>query len=196
MTDIQNLKITEEEIYLNDTWNIYFHDPFEKDWTTKSYILISPLSSINDFWININCLIYKGSLEKYNTDEFKIQDIEEYLTRGMFFIMREHIFPCWDDAENINGGRLSIKILKEKTLSFWINICSKLLGETLLKKEYKKHWNIVNGISISPKKQFCIVKIWIKDDVISDKNCFDLENEYYGDIIYESNIESVNNYKL
>lgn len=177
------------EKYLNDTWNIYFHDPFDKDWTTKSYTLLGLISSIEDFWNNIKCLC--KSDEKFiniNLPE------NEYLTYGMFFIMREHIFPCWDDVENINGGRLSIKILKDKVFPFWIDICSKLLGETLLHPEYIDLWNHLNGISISPKKQFCIVKIWVKDDKLGDKKYFNLINEYYGDIIYESNIESLNSY--
>lgn len=178
------------EKYLNDTWNIYFHDPFDKDWNIKSYILLGIISSIEDFWSNIKCL-YR---DEKNFENISHPLENEYLTYGMFFIMREHIFPCWDDIENINGGRLSIKILKDKAFNFWIDICCKLLGETILYPEYKELWNSVNGVSISPKKQFCIVKIWLKDEKLSDKKYFKLLNEYYGDIIYESNIESLNNY--
>ena len=76
---------------LNDIWSIYFHDPNDKDWTMKSYHHMSMLSTVDDFWV----------VQKAMQD--KVAD-------GMFFIMREYIFPCWDDPENKEGGCFSIKV--------------------------------------------------------------------------------------
>lgn len=161
-----------EDLYLNDIWNIYFHDPFETDWTDKSYIRLATISSVEDFWENM--LFMKPQVHK-----------------GIFFIMREYVFPCWDDPNNITGGCLSIKILKDHLADFWEDLCIKLLGETLLKEDKRSSWNLVNGISTSPKKHFCIIKIWLKDNTLASKDFFNIPNKYYGDILYKSNMENI-----
>lgn len=107
--------------------------------------------------------------------------------------MREHIFPCWDDPYNINGGCLSIKVLKENMKVFWEDICVKLLGETILVDDAKEHWSKICGVSTSPKKHFCIIKIWLSDDTLADKSFFNLLPIYYGDLIYKSNRENIIN---
>ena len=72
-----------EELFLNDVWNVYFHDPLDVDWTIPSYIRLSSISSVEQYWENMNCM--KSQVHK-----------------GIFFIMREYVFPCWDDINNIN----------------------------------------------------------------------------------------------
>jgi hypothetical protein len=164
----------DDEIFLNDVWNVYFHDPLDIDWTIPSYIRLSNVSSVEQYWENMNCL-------------------KPQVHKGIFFIMREHVFPCWDDINNINGGCLSIKILKEHLPEFWEDLTIKLLGECLLKEEKKDLWDIVNGISTSPKKHFCIIKIWLKNDSLANKEFFNIPQKYYGDILYRSNIENIHN---
>jgi hypothetical protein len=41
-----------------------------------------------------------------------------------------------------------------------------MCGETIFEKDI--HNNLVNGISISPKKNFCIIKIWMKNCSVQD----------------------------
>ena len=162
------------DIFLNDVWNVYFHDPFDTNWTTTSYVLLSTISTVEESWNNL----------------FQMQ---KQIQKGIFFIMREYVFPCWDDSNNIKGGCLSIKILKEHVSEFWEDLAIKLLGETLLKKEHSHHWNKINGISCSPKKHFCIIKLWLADDSISNKDFFDILNSYYGDILFKLNMENIHN---
>lgn len=162
----------EEEEFLNDIWNVYFHDPFDVDWTNQSYVRISSIGSVTDFWDNMLFM-------------------KKHCHKGIFFVMREYVFPCWDDVNNIKGGCLSIKILKENVAEFWEDLCIKILGETLLKEDVKHHWNLVNGLSTSPKKHFCIIKIWLKDDILSSKDNFNIPANYYGDILYKSNLENI-----
>lgn len=162
-----------EPNYLNDLWTLYFHDPSDSDWTMKSYKRLGNLSTIEEFWQHHNCYIDK-------------------VHQGMFFLMREHVFPCWDDPNNIDGGCLSIKVLKENMKSFWEDICMKLLGETLLIDENKNDWEKITGISTSPKKHFCIIKIWLKDDTLADKKYFDVLQNYYGDFIFKLNRDNIN----
>ena len=162
-----------DDDYLNDIWAVYFHDPYDINWNTNSYINIGTINSISDFWNHTACL-------------------KDHLHQGMFFIMREYVFPMWDDKENINGGCLSIKVLKENIDTYWQDLSMKLLGETLLKPAHRHKWDFVNGISTSPKKHFCIIKIWLKDDSLTNKDLFDLLPSY-GDVIYKSNRENITN---
>lgn len=159
------------DTFLNDLWSLYFHDPYDDNWNYQSYVKISDVSDIAEFWA---CQHYLG----------------HKLEAGMFFIMREHIFPCWDDKENIKGGCLSIKILKSNFLQYWTELCILVLGETLVKPEVKNKL-IVNGLSCSPKKSFCIIKIWLGDESAIDPKMYNIPSGHYGDIIYRSNMTSM-----
>ena len=162
-----------EETYLNDIWTVHFHDPYDTDWTMTSYIRIGTMSSVEEFWQHHDC--QRGNLHK-----------------AMFFVMREHVFPMWDDPSNVEGGCLSIKVLKENMAEFWEDLCKKLLGESLLNEDVSDKWDLVNGISTSPKKHFCIIKVWLKDDTLSSKD-FRFKDGYYGEIIYKSNRDNITN---
>jgi hypothetical protein len=161
-----------DETYLNDVWCFYFHDPYDTNWTTDSYKMLGTLSTVQEYWQHQSC-------------------IKEHISKGMFFIMREYVQPTWDDPTNINGGCLSLKVLKEQVAEFWEDICVKLLGETLLTEDHRSKWEKVNGISSSPKKHFCIIKIWLKDNSMCDKSFFDMLHGYYGDVLYKSNRENI-----
>jgi hypothetical protein len=156
------------DLFLNDSWSLYFHDPTNDNWDRSGYEKIFTLTEIDTFWMMFT----------------KVKDV---LNEGMFFLIRDHIFPKWNDDENKEGGFLSIKILKEKVKSFCEPLMLNLVNETLLKEEYYEFSGNVNGVSISPKKNFCIVKIWLKNCDLNDSNMFNLEKDYYGDIIFKTN---------
>jgi hypothetical protein len=164
--------MTTTETYLNDVWAFYFHDPYDSNWTNESYKLLGTVGTAEEFWQHHEQV--KGDVSK-----------------GMFFLMRDYVFPCWDDPANLEGGCLSIKVLKDNVSEFWEDICIKIMGETLLKPEHKEKWNLINGVSTSPKKHFCIIKIWVKDDSICDKDFFDLIQSYYGDILFKLNRDNI-----
>jgi hypothetical protein len=160
--------------YLNDLWSFYFHNPFDTDWTIQSYKKVIDITTVQEFWSLHN-------------------QLDDKVNKGMFFCMREHIFPCWDDPLNINGNCLSVKVLKQNAPKYWEELMMSLLGETLLKSEYRdEHWSSVNGISISPKKSFCIIKVWLSNADISSRTYFNLPIEgQYGEIIFKLNNESI-----
>lgn len=164
----------QEDTILNDIWTVYFHDPYDTNWNTNSYMRLGSISSVEEYWHHH--LSMKSNVHK-----------------AMFFIMRDHVFPMWDDPLNLEGGCLSIKVLKENMAEFWDDLCKRSLGETLITNEYAHLWNDINGISTSPKKHFCIIKIWIKNEKLSSKEFFNLLPLYYGDIIYKSNLDNINN---
>ena len=101
------------------------------------------------------------SVEKFWALHKKIEN--EMLNSGMFFIMKEGIYPLWEDSQNINGGCWSYKIVKRDAYKAWVQLAVSLVGETLSNED-----NLINGISISPKKGFCIVKIWNCDSKKKD----------------------------
>lgn len=163
-----NALVAKESHWLNDTWSVYFHNPFDNNWDESGYIKLFSLANIEEFWM-------MNTLLKPHTNE------------GMFFIMREHIFPKWNDDENKHGGFLSIKILKDKVPSFFEKISINLVNETLLKPEHYHLTGNINGISISPKKHFCIIKVWLKNFQLDSGNFFNISKEYHGSIMFKTN---------
>lgn len=159
-----------DDILLNDVWSLYFHDPYDTDWTCSSYKRICNISSVKEFW--------------------RVHDLlKSNIHSGMFFLMREHVFPCWDDSNNIDGGCLSIKVLKQHMWSFWEEMCIRMLGETMSKDV--KFWDNVNGISTSPKRNFCIVKVWLKSSSKTNAQEFNIPTAYHGDIFFKLNRDNM-----
>ena len=125
---------------LNSSWVLWYHDIKNNDWTINSYINIMEFNSVEDFWklyLNIN---------------------EELIINGMFFLMRKDILPIWEHEKNINGGFWSFKIPMNQIFNAWQEISMALIGEYILND--KNDIDSINGISISPKKNFSIIKIW------------------------------------
>ena len=145
---------------LNDRWIFWFHDPLDNNWKIESYKNILEIKSINDFW----CL--------YNNLDKKI------VSNSMLFLMRKDVEPLWEHQRNVNGGCWSLKISKENIHRIWENISIALLGENI--------GDNINGISISPKKNFCIIKIWNDNKNNSDISLLKkIDNVSFEGIIYK-----------
>ena len=126
---------------LNDKWNMYYHLPENKNWDLASYtVLTSDIDSVEAV-IALN------------------NHLHEHVVRNcMLFVMREGITPMWEDPKNRNGGCFSYKVSNKYVPEVWKNLFYGLCGDSLCEKpEHNTH---VNGITISPKKNFCIIKIW------------------------------------
>jgi hypothetical protein len=136
-----------DDFKLNDTWVLWYHDPNDVNWEIKSYKQVSTISTIGEFW---------------DTYDFLENTVIE---NSMFFIMREGINPLWEDPKNVDGGCWSFKIQKGNIKKYWSELSIYLLGENITKKEC-----LINGLSISPKKTFCIIKIWNSDKKICNKD--------------------------
>lgn len=93
---------------------------------------------------------------------------ENIIKNCMLFVMREGITPMWEDPKNRNGGCFSYKVVNKVVPEVWRALFLLLCGETIcIEKEHNKH---VNGITISPKKNFCIIKIWLDSSMLQDPN--------------------------
>ena len=74
-----------------------------------------------------------------------------------YFLMKEGIDPVWEHVDNRNGGMCSFKVPMSEILGVWEFLCASMICEKL--KLNGDSYDI-NGISMSPKNDFSIVKIW------------------------------------
>ena len=140
----------EEESYhfLSSSWTLWYHHPECDDWTLSSYKRVVDFQTVEEFWT-----IWEHLEEKY-------------FFLGMFFIMRHGIKPIWEDTANISGGCWSFKVGRKFVYQTWVELAMALVGNTLQVEPITATTTeiqpslVVNGISISPKKGFSIVKVW------------------------------------
>ena len=75
--------------------------------------------------------------------------------------MREGIIPTWEDPKNRNGGCFSYKVANKNVTDVWKELSYVLVGASI--SNLIPFVTSVTGITISPKKNFCIIKIWMTD---------------------------------
>jgi hypothetical protein len=133
---------------LSDTWILWAHLPHDTDWSIKSYTKIF----------------------EFNTLEQAVTITEmlppKLIVNCMLFLMRKGINPIWEDERNRNGGCFSYKIINKDVPGAWKQMSYLLVGETM-----SDNINIlshINGITISPKKNFCIMKVWVANCLFQD----------------------------
>ena len=134
---------------LQTEWNYYYHLPNDKNWNLASY---KPIMS------NISTLEQLIGLNEMVTDNI--------IKNCMLFIMRKGITPMWEDACNRQGGSFSYKVVNKMVVQVWRKLMYLLCGYSLTIDP--SHMDLVNGITISPKRGFCIVKIWMKNCTLQD----------------------------
>lgn len=123
------------------SWTLYFHSPEETKWTLNTFINLGSMFTWEQFWTIIEALK------------------SESFADGMFFMMRDPSPPLWENHQNIRGGCYSFRCHKKDAIDIYINyIIACMLGIASLSAE-----NRLNGISISPKRGFNIIKIWNTD---------------------------------
>lgn len=138
---------------LTKKWNLYYHLPDDKNWTVASYLpIMMQISTVEE------------TLALVDQDLGLSDNMIKY---AMLFLFRQGITPLWEDAQNRTGGAFSYKVLNKHVPEVWRELVCLLVGESLMVHPTKHH-HLVNGITISPKKQFCIVKIWLRDCSLQD----------------------------
>lgn len=127
---------------LDDTWNIWYHSSKNSSWNNQSYKKILSMENLYDL--------------KFFNDSININ----HLKTGMFFIMKNNIFPTWEDRENKNGCCISYKIYDNIVRDKFL-----YLSKIIMSEKFSVKNNTINGISIVPKKNYCIIKIWLKYNI-------------------------------
>jgi hypothetical protein len=99
----------------------------------------------------------------------------EIIKKTILFVMRDKIKPMWEDPRNRAGGCFSFKVINKQVYNAWKALVYALCGETLFMNPL--HSKLVNGITISPKKNFCIIKVWLENCNIQDpSSMIDIQN--------------------
>jgi len=142
---------------LNSNWCLWYHSIRDNNWNQSSYTNLYTINNIYD-------------IKAMNDTIHKI-----HLQNGMFFLMRENIFPTWEDPDNRDGCCVSFKISGSGNILIeqWKFMVDRILTEDILIDKSK--YDNLNGISISPKREFNILKIWLRN---YDENYTDYVKEY------------------
>jgi hypothetical protein len=133
---------------LDGKWDLYYHLPHDKNWDLSSYKTIMGDIDTVEKAVSIN------------------EGLTEHVVKySMLFAMRSGVTPMWEDPKNRSGGCFSFKVLNKQVFEVWKLLFYALCGETLCSNH-----KIVNGITISPKRNFCIIKIWLENCSLQDPN--------------------------
>ena len=136
--DMQSDKCNNTEKHmLSDTWVLWAHLPHNIDWSPNSYINIAEFDTLE----------YTIAIVEYLPDSL--------IDNCMLFMMRKGIKPSWEDPRNRNGGCFSYKVSNRNVNQSWKELTYSVVGDMISSKE--EFVNCVTGITISPKKNFCVV---------------------------------------
>ena len=137
---------------LGNKWSFYLHLHDNHDWSIKSYIKMIEFDNVEDA-ILLN--------DEINYDLIK---------KSLMFLMKDDVKPIWEDDNNKNGGCFSFKITNKDIEVIWKELYYRLIGQSLT--THDSYYEKINGITLSPKKKFCILKIWMKDCILDNPNIF------------------------
>ena len=151
---------------LPSKWVLWYHDPTSADYSLESYIKIADVNDADSFWTIVDAI---------STDAW---------TAGMFFFMKQGIRPLWDAPENEKGGAWSKKVDASDTHAVFVDCMVHCMAESLL----TKHNECIVGVTVSPKGQFHIIKVWNATTAVSDRKLFNstLKMKLGDDIAYKA----------
>ena len=130
---------------LQNSWTFWYHTIKTDDWSQESYVFIHKVSTLEEVWGVLNLIT------------------PQHLKNGMYFIMKNDIFPEWSNKENMNGGYWSLKLKDMCTKDFF-----KWVIYMVTEHLYTHDKGSIHGISYSPKYDHGILKIWNSDSKYGD----------------------------
>lgn len=128
---------------LNNEWVLWAHLPHNIDWSILSYIKVASFNYLEEV-ISVTESLPPALVENC-----------------MLFLMKKGINPTWEDPKNRMGGFFSYKVMSKNVHKCWKDLTYIIVGDTVSKDS--TFVENVTGITISPKKNFCIIKIWMTD---------------------------------
>jgi hypothetical protein len=120
------------------SWSVYYHEPEDSSWTAESYKRLAVVSN----WESLGSILRELGPHK--------------TTNGLLRIMRGDVSPLWENKVNIRGGSYCLKITRKNA----IEVFQRYLAAAALGSGATDPANEIVGVTISPKKGFCIIKIW------------------------------------
>jgi len=120
------------------SWTVYFHEPEDKSMTADSYKKLQVVGS----WEAMGTLLRELGPHK--------------TTNGLLRVMKGEFSPLWENRANIHGGSYCLKVTRRNS----VEVFQRYLAAAALGASSKDPANEIVGVTISPKKGFCIIKIW------------------------------------
>lgn len=129
-----------QDFVLSNVYVLWYHDIHDNNWGIDSYHKVCDLRTASDFWKLFNNF---GDIGFYNRQ---------------FFLMKENIQPIWEDEENRHGGVFSFKIDTPSSNKIWEDLAMMMVCDKI-----STDGTDITGLSINPKNNWAIIKIWNKD---------------------------------
>lgn len=148
-------------------WKLYIHLTTDSDWSTSSYKVVDTQNTMDQVIGVFNHMP------------------QSFVEKSMLFFMKENIKPIWEDERNRKGGCFSFKVENFRNMSIqevYKRACYGIVTNTFCNDT--QFMENVNGITISPKKNFHILKLWMKnkeyktlDGIEMDENIIGLHKD-------------------
>ena len=142
---IKVLSMSDANKPLHSPWSVWYHSITDSSWTNGSYKELFKVTNLYELYS------LRTTIQRH------------HLQNGMFFVMRDDIFPTWEDPDNREGCCVSFKVGSDVLKDQWDFIVNQVVGEDILQGDDLV--SQVNGISVAPKKEFNIIKIWLRSNV-------------------------------
>jgi hypothetical protein len=139
---------------LKTKWVVWGHLQHDTTWSLDSYTKICTLTYAEELLELIHLLP------------------DKLITNYMLFIMRDGIDPMWEDENNKNGGCFSYKVDNKYVKDIWTDLACSILGNSISSELI---CNSITGLSVSPKKSFCILKIWMSSCKYQDASIMNIK---------------------
>jgi hypothetical protein len=123
-------------------WTLYFHAPDDRSWAPDSYKKVHTVAA----WEDLGAVLRELGTAR--------------LTNGMVFAMRGATSPLWEHHSNIRGGCYCLKVSRRSAVEVYTRY---LAAAATGCATTDPTTNPVVGVTISPKKGFCIIKVWNMD---------------------------------
>ncbi len=147
-----------DDYKLQTSWILWNHKLNDNNWKNNSYKNIFEINNLYDY--------------KFLENIMTLQNLQN----TMFFLMRKDIFPTWEDPDNRDGCCASFKVPLKDIRNIWIQLVIDIISENI--HIDKNKYDVINGISIAPKKEFNIIKIWFKTDIKNINKSIRLYDHY------------------
>lgn len=125
------------QIDFKDKWVLWAHLLNDKDWSLKSYKRLYEIENSTQFWKVYN------NIHKFG------------LGIAHYFLMKDGVNPTWEDPHNRDGGICSIQIDNRNVSTSFEDFSARLVLDLV--------GDNINGISISPKTKWYLIKVWNGD---------------------------------
>ena len=147
-----------DDYKLHTSWILWNHKLNDNNWKNNSYKNIFEINNLYDY--------------KFLENIMTLQNLQN----TMFFLMRKDIFPTWEDPDNRDGCCASFKVPLKDIRNIWIQLVIDIISENI--HIDKNKYDVINVISIAPKKEFNIIKIWFKTDIQNINKSIRLYDHY------------------